>query len=229
MSSIRCKKCNTYHNKNDKICIKKCEKCGAEHAKPGISCSRKCANSRVPSKETKEKTRQSMLKFEKSDKGKALRDKLININIGSTYNRTVAYYQTELCKANNIILFYRTKCKCNICNSVLKENDINKIWRAYNNKYIIDSHKYISTIDKTILCISCFDKLPLKYYKGIKINGIAMDEHRYLMEQKIGRKLNYNEVVHHIDCNKHNNKLENLQLMSRIDHVKLHHKLKNIN
>ena len=46
--------------------------------------------------------------------------------------------------------------------------------------------------------------------------------HRIVMENHIGRILNPNEVVHHIDGDKFNNIVSNLQLMDCIDHVKLH-------
>lgn len=46
--------------------------------------------------------------------------------------------------------------------------------------------------------------------------------HVVIIEQKIGRKLFSNEVVHHIDGNKHNNDVDNLQLMTRSEHSKLH-------
>lgn len=46
--------------------------------------------------------------------------------------------------------------------------------------------------------------------------------HRVLMEEKLGRKLTANEVVHHIDGNKHNNDINNLMVMDRIEHNKLH-------
>jgi len=57
-------------------------------------------------------------------------------------------------------------------------------------------------------------------YKAIKVNGIKHDEHRYLMEQKIRRKLDYNELVHHKDGNPRNNDLKNLEVVQRSEHTR---------
>lgn len=46
--------------------------------------------------------------------------------------------------------------------------------------------------------------------------------HRYLMEIKIGRKLKSTEIVHHIDGNKLNNDINNLQIVSRSEHNRIH-------
>lgn len=54
-------------------------------------------------------------------------------------------------------------------------------------------------------------------------------EHIFLMEQKMGRSLEKGEVVHHINLNKADNRIENLQLMSIADHVSLHRKLDGLN
>lgn len=59
-------------------------------------------------------------------------------------------------------------------------------------------------------------------YKAIKVNGKKYDEHRYIMEKYLGRKLNRNEVVHHKDGNKLNNDINNLELMSLSEHSKRH-------
>jgi transcriptional regulator len=62
-------------------------------------------------------------------------------------------------------------------------------------------------------------------YKAIKVNGVKRDEHRYLMEQHLGRKLNFNEVVHHKDNDKKNNQLWNLEVMTRSGHSSMHMKI----
>ena len=59
-------------------------------------------------------------------------------------------------------------------------------------------------------------------YERITINGDPKGKHRLIMEQIIGRVLDYNEVVHHIDGNTQNNDILNLKIMSRKNHSRLH-------
>lgn len=54
-------------------------------------------------------------------------------------------------------------------------------------------------------------------------NGYA-PEHRVIASMKIGRPLRNNEVVHHIDGNKRNNRTSNLQVLTRSQHYRLHNK-----
>jgi hypothetical protein len=51
-----------------------------------------------------------------------------------------------------------------------------------------------------------------KGYKVFYKNGKHIKEHRYVMEQHLGRKLSQNEHIHHIDGNRLNNNLKNLEI-----------------
>lgn len=53
-----------------------------------------------------------------------------------------------------------------------------------------------------------------------KDNYVA--EHRLIMEKHLGRYLNKNEIIHHVDGNRLNNKLENLVLTDNSSHMKDH-------
>ena len=45
---------------------------------------------------------------------------------------------------------------------------------------------------------------------------------KYLIETSLGRRLEFHEIVHHIDGNTFNNNLSNLTVMTRTEHVKMH-------
>lgn len=61
----------------------------------------------------------------------------------------------------------------------------------------------------------------VQYINGYNKKGNAK-VHRVVMEQYLGRKLNNDEVVHHINEDKKDNRIENLQVMTREEHSKMH-------
>jgi hypothetical protein len=63
----------------------------------------------------------------------------------------------------------------------------------------------------------------MPFHPNAASDGYVM-EHRLVMERCIGRYLCENEVVHHINYNRSDNRIENLKLMTASEHMSLHMK-----
>jgi hypothetical protein len=60
------------------------------------------------------------------------------------------------------------------------------------------------------------------YKNGKYRQNFTRDEHRLIMEKHLGRILNSDEVIDHINGNKKDNRLSNLRLMSLSEHSRKH-------
>lgn len=102
----------------------------------------------------------------------------------------------------------RIICKCEICNKEFECIPCKKTKTCGSKEC------------KSKLFSKLFDKSPgSNKYKWIKINGRVVREHTYLIEQKIGRRLNKNECVHHKNGIRYDNRDENLELLLRSNHT----------
>ena len=60
-------------------------------------------------------------------------------------------------------------------------------------------------------------------YVFISRTGLKIAEHRLIMEEHLGRKLLPTEIVHHKNGIKNDNRIENLEITTRSEHVKDKH------
>ena len=61
-------------------------------------------------------------------------------------------------------------------------------------------------------------------YRILYINGKEIFEHRHVMEKHLNRRLKSNEIIHHRNENRSDNRICNLEIMTRSKHISIHHK-----
>lgn len=93
------------------------------------------------------------------------------------------------------------------CLSCSKKGDRNAMFGKFGDKHHNYKDGYIH---------------PTLGYKMVQVAGVKNYEHRLVMEKHLGRKLKPYEVVHHINHDKTDNRVDNLLLTTQPEHMMLH-------
>lgn len=107
---------------------------------------------------------------------------------------------------------------------------IDKKDKIYKTEYIkYDIIKGIAIPEKYSIFVTTHNsrknRRNISYERFYIKTGCYKNVHTYKAEKIVGRKLYANECVHHIDCNSLNNDVNNLIILTRSEHSKIHKSL----
>jgi len=112
------------------------------------------------------------------------------------------------------------------CSNKCRSNLVKKNCIVCNKEFIVKGYREFDAKFCSRSCLGYSKVIPSIKKKirpaTITVNGKQVLAHRHIMEEHLGRKLEKNEVVHHIDFNKKNNSIENLMVMTDSEHNRLH-------
>ena len=125
----------------------------------------------------------------------------------------------------NGLVKWKCACECGSTKIALAKTLRNGGTKSCGCLHLEESVKKVMAMAKPIGS----KRFTSKGYIEVKTESGYKREHVYVMELHLGRKLEIGEVVHHIDCNKQNNSIENLMLMTHGEHSAHHNKERNRN
>lgn len=135
-------------------------------------------------------------------------------------------YQVEWIMRKNNIKLYNSKKYSEDELKFIKEN-----YPKYGSKYCAKMlNRSENAINKKIKKMGLNIEWKYEYVdkQGYLVNCEDRNNkyhiHRKVMEEKLGRKLEPTEIVHHVDGNKLNNDPNNLELTDRKSHINKHRK-----
>ena len=173
----------------------KCEYCEKEHDGSygsGRFCSPKCARRFSTSKNRQEINRKRSSSMKKKYDYINYKGKLITIN---EYNKITKSYEERIKRGSQLAVEIE-----------LEKSPYSEFDTAYNNSGSKKDFYYLTKHDDN-------NKI---------IKRAIVPKYRYAVEFYLGRRLLFNEVVHHVDNNHFNNCIENLMILDRKLHNQLH-------
>ena len=104
------------------------------------------------------------------------------------------------------------------------ENKINEVWKPIKKEYFNKYNFYVSNLGRVMIN----DRLSKIHvdrdgYLTVRVNNKKQMVHRLVYEY-FGTDFNKGYHIHHIDGNKQNNCIDNLECISQSEHNRKHHK-----
>lgn len=190
----------------------KCEYCGKEFKTYKSNnrkyCSKKCSAKKM---------------WKKREKAKKV--EIICLYCGKKFQLNASETRVKL----KIVHYCSSKCRDNARKKGIIKKCINCGKEFYTTRNECCSKKCVYEYKKKNYKHKIYleNGYEVRYIGGYNKKG-NVKNHRYIMERYLGRKLNENEIIHHKDGNKLNNDINNLEVMTRSEHSKLH-RLKELN